>query len=198
MAFQSSQQSILVSTLKYRRQSSPLLQKNSGLSVISLAYSGLYGRIASANQLSVTKPDLYQSTSLKKSYVSMWVNSRNSRFIRKPSTKSCEVIAPVALVSKIRKASKRLKSYFKARSILADSVSLWIKMISLKALARSVYCSRESFGSWKLACLNNSLQFQHGLQADFLATSACTSPLIAGCVWSNGSCLLFVSCSAFR
>ena len=46
---------------------------------------------------------------------------------------------PVPLVSKILKASRRLKSGLSAASILADSSSLSRKMLSLSTFANSDY-----------------------------------------------------------
>ncbi len=66
-------------------------------------------------------------------------NSPKSRFIRKPSTRSWEVMNPSPLVSKMRKASTRLKSDFRAKSIFADSMSLSTKIISLSVFASSFY-----------------------------------------------------------
>ena len=66
-------------------------------------------------------------------------NSPKSRFMRSPSTSSCDVINPRPLMSKIRKASTKLKSDFKARSILADSMSRSTKITSFKVFANSFY-----------------------------------------------------------
>jgi len=71
------------------------------------------------------------------------VNSPKSRCILRPSMRSCYEIAPRALTSNIRNASTRLKSDLRARSILAASMSLSIKIIDFKLLANS-YCSIRS------------------------------------------------------